>query len=293
MFGILRIAVAAIFAIMVVPPAFAGERYGTLKKIQELGVIVMGFREASGPFSYLGPDGEPIGYTIDLCYKIIDRIGETLNLPDLNVKLMRVTPDDRIPLLKNGTIDIECGSTTATWTRAKQIDFLAITFFTGTKLAVKRGSGIKEIEDLEGKGIALLQGTTNEETVKRLSKEKGLDIRYEIVMDHDGGWRALEADRVEAYATDDVLLHGWITKSGNQEGYKVVGRFLSNDPYSIMVRRDDSAMRLIGNTALADLMHSGEIQQIYDKWFNPGPSEINIPISSTLKTAFEIQALPY
>jgi glutamate/aspartate transport system substrate-binding protein len=286
-------AAATILAGAVVLPAFAAELYGTLKKVKESGAIVMGYRESSSPFSSLGPEGKPVGYTIDLCYEIIGRIRETLDLPRLKVKLVPVTPENRIPLLKNGTIDIECGSTTNNLTRAKLIDFLAITFFTGTKVAVRKGSGVKEIEDLKGKTIALLQGTTNEKAVKRVSRELGLNLKYELVNDHRGGWRALEAGRADAYATDHVLLHGRISRLREQDQYEVVGRFLSFDPYSIMVRRDDSAMRLIGNTVLADLMRSGEIQKIYDKWFNPGPTKINMPISSTLKTAFEIQALPY
>jgi len=293
MFGKFEIVVAAVLAFMISQSAVAAERYGTLKKIEDSGVIVMGYREASEPFSYMGPEGNPIGYTIDLCDKIIDKIKETLSIPDLKVKRVSVTSQTRIPLLKNGTIDIECGSTTNNLTRANHIDYLAITFFTGTKLAVKKGSGIKEIEDLEDKIIALALGTTNEKAVKRLNKEKGLSIKFEIVKTHRQGWDALESGLVDAYATDHVLLYGLINKSEKLDQYEVVGRFLSYDPYSIMVRRDDSAMRLIGNTALADLMRSGEIQKIYDKWFNPGPAEINMPISSALKTAFEIQALPY
>ncbi len=293
MFGRLEIVAAAILAFMVTQSAVAAERYGTLKKIEDSGVIIMGYREASAPFSYIGPEGKPIGYTIDLCYKIIDKIKETLNMPRLKVKEVSVTSQTRIPLLKNGTIDIECGSTTNNLTRANHIDYLAITFFTGTKLAVKKGSGIKEIEDLEGKTVALALGTTNEKAVKRLNKEKGLSIKFEIVKTHRQGWNALETGLVDAYATDHVLLYGLISRSEKLDQYEVVGRFLSYDPYSIMVRRDDSAMQLVGNTVLADLMRTGEIQKIYDKWFNPGLTDINMPISSTLKTAFEIQALPY
>jgi glutamate/aspartate transport system substrate-binding protein len=293
MFGRLEFVAAAVFAFIIMQSAVAAERYGTLKKIEDSGVIVMGYREASEPFSYIGPEDKPIGYTIDLCDKIIDKIKESLNMPDLKVKAVSVTSQTRIPLLKNGTIDIECGSTTNNLTRANHIDYLAITYFTGTKLAVKKGSGIKEIEDLKDKTIALALGTTNEKAVKRLNKEKGLSIKFEMVKTHGQGWNALESGLVDAYATDHVLLYGLINKSEKLDQYEVVGRFLSYDPYSIMVRRDDSAMRLVGNTALADLMRSGEIQKIYDKWFNPGPAEMNMPISSALKTAFEIQALPY
>ncbi|MCH7486626.1 MAG: amino acid ABC transporter substrate-binding protein, partial [Proteobacteria bacterium] len=271
----------------------AAELYGTLKKIKDSGQIAMGHREASVPFAYIGKDGKPIGYTVDLCYKIIDKIKGTLKMPNLKVKLVPVTSQTRIPLLANGTIDIECGSTTNNLTRSKQIDYLAVTFITGTKLGVKKGSGIKEIEDLDGKVIALSLGTTNEKAIKRVAKAKGLKIKYHMVKDHPQGWLALSTGRVDSYATDDVLVYGLISKSKNPAQWDVVGRFLSYDPYSIMVRRDDSAMQLLGNTVLSDLMRSGEMQKIYDKWFNPGPTNINMPISDTLRVAFEIQALPY
>ena len=129
--------------------------------------------------------------------------------------------------------------------------------------------------------------------MKRIAKQKGLKIKYHMVKDHPQGWLALETDRVDAYATDHSLLYGLISKSKDKSKWEVVGRFLSYDPYGIMVRRDDSAMQLLGNTVLSDLMRSGEMQKIYDKWFDPGPTNINMPISSNLKVAFEIQALPY
>lgn len=287
-------AIGAFAAVMgFAAPTVAAELYGTLKKIKDTGTIVMGHREASIPFSYMDSKGQPIGYSVELCGRIIDKIKAELKMPNLKVELKPVTSQTRIPLLANRTIDIECGSTTNNLTRSKQIDYLAVTFITGTKLAVKKGSTIKEIEDLNGKAIALSLGTTNEKAVKRVAKAKGLKIKYHMVKDHPQGWLALETGRVDAYATDDVLLYGLISKSKNPGGYKVVGRFLSYDPYGIMVRRDDSAMRLLGNTVLADLMRSGEMQKIYDKWFNPGPTNIQMPISSTLKKAYEIQALPY
>ena len=171
--------------------------------------------------------------------------------------------------------------------------FLAVTFITGTQLASKKSSGIKEIEDLNGKSIALSLGTTNEKAVKAVIQEKGLNVKVTMVKDHPQGWLALETGRVDAYATDHVLLYGLISKSKNPSEFQVTGRFLSYDPYGFMVPRNDSAFRLIGNSVLADLMRSGEMNKIYDKWFNPGPTNINMPLSATLKTAFEIQALPY
>jgi len=283
----------ACLAAFAATPATAQELYGTLKKVKEKGEIVMGHREASVPFAYIGPEGKPIGYSIDLCDKIVDKVKADLKMPNLKVKQVPVTPQTRIPLLANGTIDIECGSTTNNLTRTQQIDFLAVTYITGTKLAVKKGSGIKEIEDLKGKAIGLALGTTNEKAIKSVADQLKIDLKYHMVKDHPQGWLALETGRVDAYATDDVLLYGLISKSKDPSKYEVVGRFLSYDPYGIMVRRDDSAIRLLGNTVLADLMRSGEMQKIYDKWFNPGPTNIKMPISADLKKAYEIQALPY
>ena len=291
----LAICVGVVFALGAVDGK-AAELYGTLKKINESGVINMGHREASVPFAYMGPDGKPVGYTVELCYRIIDRIKDTLKMPNLDVNLVPVTSQTRIPLLANGTIDIECGSTTKNLTRSKQIDYLAVTFITGTKLGVKKGSGINEIEDLDGKVVALSLGTTNEKAIKRIAEQKGLKIKYLMVKDHPQGWLALETDRVDAYATDHSLLAGLITSSKDPSKYEIVGRFLSYDPYSIMIRRDDSAMRLLGNSVLADLMRSGEILKIYDKWFTmkiPGKPAVELPLSPTLKVAFEVQALPY
>lgn len=293
----IRIIGLAIAALLLTPlagaPASAQEDSYVLKRIKERGVINMGHREASIPFSYIGPDGKPIGYSIDLCMKIVDRIKEEAQLPNLQVKFVPVTSQTRIPLMANGTIDIECGSTTNNLTRTKQVDFLAVTFITGTQLASKKSSGIKEIEDLNGKAIALSLGTTNEKAVKAAIQEKGLNVKVTMVKDHPQGWLALETGRVDAYATDHVLLYGLISKSKDPSEFQVTGRFLSYDPYGFMVPRNDSAFRLIGNSVLSDLMRSGEINKIYDKWFNPGPTNINMPLSATLKTAFEIQALPY
>lgn len=181
----IRIIGLAIAALLLTPlagaPASAQEDSYVLKRIKERGVINMGHREASIPFSYIGPDGKPIGYSIDLCMKIVDRIKEEAQLPNLQVKFVPVTSQTRIPLMANGTIDIECGSTTNNLTRTKQVDFLAVTFITGTQLASKKSSGIKEIEDLNGKAIALSLGTTNEKAVKAAIQEKGLNVKVTMI----------------------------------------------------------------------------------------------------------------
>lgn len=292
MFKKLLMAAGAIAILAGVTPASAQDS-PTLKRIKERGAISIGHREASVPFAYIGPGNKVIGYSIDLCMKIVDEIKKELKMDKLEVKLVPVTPQTRIPLLANGTIDMECGSTTNNLTRSKQVDYLPITFITGTKLLVKKGSGIKEIEDLKGKSIGLALGTTNEKAIKEVAEKLKLDIKYVMVKDHTQGWLNLENGRTDAYATDDVLLYGLIAKSKNPKDWEVVGRFLSYDPYGIMVPRNDSEFRLVGTRTLADLMRSGEMQKIYDKWFNPGPDKINMPISADLKKAFEIQALPH
>ena len=285
-------AVAALFAVMNATTASAQEGSFVLKRIMERGTINMGHREASVPFAYI-KDGKVQGYSIDLCNKFVEKIKATLKMPSLKVKHVPVTSQTRLALIANGTIDMECGSTTNNLTRQKQVDYLPVTFITGTKLASKKGSGISEIEDMNGKVIALSQGTTNEKAVKRIMKAQGIKIKIVNVKDHPQAWLALTSGRVDAYATDDVLLYGLISKSKNPDQWQVTGRFLSYDPYGLMVPRNDSTYRRIGTILLADLMRSGEMLEIYNKWFNPGPTNINMPISDTLSTAFVIQALPH
>jgi glutamate/aspartate transport system substrate-binding protein len=282
-------------ACLLAPAASAQDLYGTLKKIKDTGTIVIGHREASVPFAYIGPDGKPIGYTLDICAKIVERIKSELKLDKLEVKYVPTNPQTRIPLVVNGTIDIECGSTTNNLTRAKQIDYLHVTFITGTKLLVRKGSGIKEVEDLGGKKIALVLGTTNEKAVKAVAEKKNIKLDVHPVKDYPQALLELESNRVDAVASDDILLAGVRASSKTPQAFEVVGRYLSYDPYGIMVRRDDSAFRLLGNTVISDLMRSGEIVDIYNKWFfkPPGKEPLDWPLSDTLKTAFEIQALPY
>jgi glutamate/aspartate transport system substrate-binding protein len=274
-----------------IQPASAQDSF-VLERIKERGVINMGHREASVPFAYIH-EGKVQGYSIDLCDKFVEAIKKTLEMPNITVKHVPVTSQTRLALIANGNIDMECGSTTNNLTRQKQVDYLPVTFITGTKIASRKDSGINEIEDLDGKAIAIVQGTTNEKAIKRIMKEMGLNIKIIPVKDHPQGWLALTSDRVDAYPTDDVLLYGLISKSKNPDQFQVTGRFLSYDPYGLMVPRNDSTYRRIGIVVLADLMRSGEMLEIYNKWFNPGPTNINMPISDRLRVAFENQALPH
>lgn len=292
-YSLRTLAAAAVAAASFAAPALADAGDSpTLQRIQERGVVNIGHRETSIPFSYIGDTNEPIGYSIDLCMKIVEAIEAQLGVDSLDVKFVPVTGQTRIPLIANGTIDMECGSTTNNLTRQLQVEYLPTTFITGTKIASKNGSGITELEDLNGKIIGLSSGTTNEKAIKAAIEAGGLDVKIVPVKDHSQGWLALETDRIDAYGSDDVLLYGLISKSSDPSAYQVTGRYLSFDPYALMVQRNDSTFERLGRATMAGLMRSGEMAEIYAKWFEPGPTNINMPLSATLKTAFEVQALP-
>ena len=252
--------------------AFAQEG-GTLEKIKQSGEIVIGHRESSVPFSYLDDAQKPVGYSIDLCMKIVDAVSKELG-QDISVKYVPVNPKTRIALMANGTIDLECGSTTNNLTRQEQVEYLPTTFVTGTKLLVRKDSGIQSVADLDGKTVALAQGTTNERAVMAAVEAAGM--------------LSLETDRVDAYSSDHILLFGLISKSKNPDDFVVVGDFLSFDPYAIMVPRNDSAFELVGKKALAEVFRSGEIYDIYGKWFD----DLGVPADDLLKAAFTLGGLP-
>ena len=260
---------------------------GTLSKIAESGTIVIGHRESSVPFSYLDENQIPIGYSIDLCMKIVDAVADELGM-ELEVEYVPVNPQTRIALMANGTIDLECGSTTNNLTRQQQVEYLPVTFVTGTKILTRVNSGINSVADLGGKVVALAQGTTNERAVTAAVEAAGLDVKILPVKDHAEGMLSLETDRVDAYATDHILLFGLISKSRTPDDFVVVGDFLSFDPYALMVRRDDSAFELVGKKALAAVFGSGEINAIYAKWFDP----LGVPADPLLQAAFRLGALP-
>jgi len=260
---------------------------GRLAAIAERGSIVLGHRESSVPFAYLDENQNPVGYSIDLCMAVVAAVEETLGV-DLDVRFVPVTPQTRIALMANGTIDLECGSTTNNLTRQEQVEYLPVTFITGTQILTRVNSGINGIDDLEGKRIGLAQGTTNERAILAEMEARGLDIDILPVRDHAEGMLALETDRIDAYSTDHILLYGLIEKSRTPEDFVVVGEFLSYDPYALMVPRNESDFELVGKRAMADLFRSGEIDTIYDRWFGP----MGIEQSDLLRAAFELNALP-
>ena len=276
-------------------PVVAQELSGTLKKIKDSGVITLGVRETSIPFSYLDDKQQPIGYSIDLCMAIVEEVKKELTLPTLKVNTNPVTSQTRIPLMSNGTIDMECGSTTNNLTRQKQVAFAPVTFVTGTKLVVKKTSKIKSYNDLKGKTVVVTQGTTNERTIKALSDKENLNIKFLNAKDHAESFLTVESGRAAAFAMDDVLLYGLIAKAKKPKDFDVVGDYLSYDPYGIMFRKNDADFAIVANRALAALMRSGEINKIYDKWFIgklPSGETIGMPMSPLLKVGFQLQALP-
>ncbi|WP_421999381.1 amino acid ABC transporter substrate-binding protein [Roseovarius mucosus] len=281
------LAVAALTTGLAPTALWAQDLTGTLAKINDSGEIVIGHRESSVPFSYLNDQQQPEGYSIDLCMKVVEEVEKTLG-KDIEVRYVPVNPKTRIALMANGTIDLECGSTTNNLTRQQQVEYLPVTFVTGTKILTRKDSGISSVADLDGKSIALAQGTTNERAVKAAVEAQGLEVKILPVRDHAEGMLSLETDRVDAYSTDHILLFGLIAKSKTPDEFAVVGDFLSFDPYALMVRRDDSAFELVGKTALANVFRSGEINEIYSKWFDP----MGVPADPLLQAAFQLGALP-
>ena len=266
----------------------AQELTGTLKKIKDSNTISLGVRETSLPFSYLDDKQNIVGYSIDLCNKIVDAIKIELNLPNLQVKQTPVISQTRVPLVANGTIDLECGSTTNTFTRQKQVEFSHVTFIGGTRLLVRANAGIKEVEDLKGKTVSVSQGTTNERAIKTISDQKQLGIKVLNVKDHGEGFLAVETGRVQANVSDDIQLLALARNAKKPKDFAVVGRLLSYEPFGLMFRRNDADFKLIVNKTLSQLFRNGEIEQIYDRWFLP----LGAPMDEKLKTAFAIQALP-
>ena len=274
-------------SVMLAATAHAQDLPGRLGAIAERGTIVLGHRESSVPFAYLDENQEPIGYSIDLCMKVVEAVEDAVG-KDLEVRYVPVNPKTRIALMANGTIDLECGSTTNNLTRQEQVEYLPITFITGTKILTRKHSGINSVEDLDGKAIALAQGTTNERAIKAAVEELGIDVDILPVRDHAEGFLSLDTDRVDAYSTDHILLYGLLDTARSPEDYAVVGDFLSYDPYALMVPRNESAFELVGKKAMAEVFRSGEIDEIYEKWFGP----LGVEQTDLLKAAFRLQALP-
>jgi glutamate/aspartate transport system substrate-binding protein len=282
---------AVLFAAAGITTAGAAELTGTLKKIKDTGVMKIGHRDASIPFSYLDDKQKPVGYGVDICMKIADAVKKELKMPNLKIEMVPVTSQTRIPILTGGNIDIECGSTTNSVERQKQVDFAPTYFVTGTKIIVKKSSGIKGYDDLKGKTVVYTTGTTNERAMKAYNDEKKLGINFIPAKDHAESFLAVQTDRAAAFPMDDILLYSLRASAKNPNDFVIVGDFLSDDPYAPMLRRDDPAFKKLVDGVLVGLYKSGEINKLYKKWFESPipPKNINLgfPMSDGLKEAIK------
>jgi len=286
------IAVAGLIAISAITTqsALAQSPGGTLEKIVASKTFAIAYREESVPFSFIDSSGKPKGYAIDICLKIAEEIKTQFKLDKLDIKYVPITPQTRIPVIANGTANAECSSTTITTGRMKQVEFLTPDFITGTKLLVRKGSGITKIEDLEGKTLIALAGTTNEKAALEEIAKRKLKVNMVKVKDHPQALLNLEQGRADAYTSNDVVLYGIRTMAKNPSDYEVVGPFYSYDPFSIMIPKNDTDFRALGLKVMSDLYRSGEIFTIYKKWFEPGPTNINLPMNDDLKNALRLNA---
>jgi len=239
---------------------------GTLKKIKTSGTFTIGYRDAAPPFSFSGPDKKPVGYSIELCTYVANAVQKQLGLANLNVTWVPVTAENRIDMVVQGKIDIECGTTTATLSRQERVDFSLMTFVDGGSLLTTSDKGIREMADFSGKRIAVIPGTTTEKALAEYLKKKSISVQTVRVKDHPDGMRAIEEGTAEAFASDRGILIG-LAASKDPTRYFLANMFFSYEPYGFVVRRNDAAFRLVVNRALAELYRSGLVETIYDRWF--------------------------
>jgi glutamate/aspartate transport system substrate-binding protein len=267
------------------------ELTGTLKKVKETGVITIGYRDSSIPFSYLDDNQKPIGFAIDICSKIVDAVKSELKLDKLAVEFNSVTSSTRIPLLANGTIDLECGSTTNNVERQKQVWFTNTHFLTATRFVAKKSSNINSIDDLKGKTVVSSAGTTNIKQLTETNAARNLNINIVPAKEHAESFLMVETDRAAAVVLDDVLLASFVAGSKDPDAYMMSkDAFSKPEPYGIMLRKDDPAFKKVVDAATAALFTGGEGQKLYDKWFMqkipPKGLILNTPISPELKAVF-------
>lgn len=263
---------------------------GTIKKVQDTGAITMGVREASIPMSYLDDKQQFVGYHIDVCNRVIDDLRKNLKLPNLKVNLQAVTSANRIPLMQNGTIDIECGSTTNTVARQQQVAFALTTFISDVRILTKANSGIKTVADLNNKPLAVTTGTTSVQLIRAQEQGKNLNITEVFGKDHAESFLLLETDRAVAFALDDYLLAGFRARSNNPAAYVFLDQPLRTEPIAIMIRKDDPDFKKAVDDSIRSMMRSGELERIYNKWFTTQiptlKAPLNMPMTNALREQF-------
>ncbi len=259
----------------------------TLAKVKNSGSITMGIRESSYPLSYLDDKQKPIGYHIDICNKIVDAVKAKLDMPNLKVAHQAVTSQNRIPLVTNGTVDLECGSTTNNAARQNQVAFAPTTFVTNVRMAVKKASGITSLDQLDGKPVATTTGTTSVQLMRAHEKGKHINFKEVYGKDHADSFLMLETDRAVAFVMDDNLLAGLIVTSKAPADYAIIGEVLNIEPIAIMIRKEDPQFQGLVNTVIKDLAKTGELDKLYAKWFMspipPKGANMNFPMSDKLK----------
>jgi glutamate/aspartate transport system substrate-binding protein len=284
LFGLTVLAAAALSGVQ------AAELTGTLKKVKDTGSITVGYRESSIPFSYLDNNGKPIGYAMELCGKVVDAVKADLKMPNLKVNYAPVTSSNRIPLLENGTIDLECGSTTNSVARQKQVAFGPTYFVINVTAAVKKDSGINDFAQLGGKTIVTTSGTTSVPLLKKYEKTKDMEFKEIYGKDHAESFLLMADGRAAAFVMDDILLAGQIANSKDPAAYKILPGSLRSEPYSMMLRKDDPQFKALVDKTIDGVMKSGEINKIYAKWFTspipPKGINLNFPETPAIKEAF-------
>jgi glutamate/aspartate transport system substrate-binding protein len=259
----------------------------TLKKIKDTGTITLGHRDSSIPFSYYDDKQQVVGYAMDICYKVVDAIKAELKMPKIDIKLNPVTSATRIPLMANGTIDLECGSTTNNLERQKQVWFATTHFVTANRFVSRKSSNLKTVSDLKGKTVVSTSGTTNIKNANEINVEKKLGMNIIAAKEHAESFLTVETGRAVAFFMDDILLYSLVANSKNPSEWVISADALTVEPYGIMMRKDDAAFKKVVNGAINNLYKSGEINKIYDKWFlKPVPPKginLNVPMSAPFK----------
>ncbi|WP_284618130.1 amino acid ABC transporter substrate-binding protein [Aquabacterium humicola] len=278
-------AIAALLAALV--PAAHAQGTGTLDKLKASGAITVAYRESSIPFSYLDGNAQPTGFGWEICQRIVAEAKKATGRADLKVQTQSVTSQNRIPLLVNGTIDIECGSTTNNADRAKQVAFATNYFYTGTRFLVKADSPVKQLADLKARKVVSTTGTTNYQILRRLNNEQALNFELLAAKDHAESALMVQQGRADAFGMDDILLYGLKASAQNPAEWAVVGDAIQVEPYAIMLRKDDPAFKKLVDDTLAGLMKSGEFEALYKKWFQspipPKNINLNAPMSKELR----------
>jgi glutamate/aspartate transport system substrate-binding protein len=275
--------------------ANVGALTGTLKKIRDSGTITLGYRESSLPFAYLNHRQQPIGYSMDLCREVVEEVSTELDGMEVKTALTPVTSADRFDKVKSGAVDLECGSTTNNLQRQKEMAFSPVFFVAGTKLMVPKTSPVTSYRDLAGKTAVVTAGTTNEGALRALSDKQKLGINIVTARDHAQSFAMLAAGKASAFATDDVLLYGIIATEPAARDMKVVGEYLSYDPYGLVYRRDDPAFAAVVERAFARMAQERRLAELYNKWFVrrlPTGETLSLPMSPQLEEIFRVLGQP-